>query len=26
LEEGGLYARLASTGFKEEKKPAVVEA
>jgi ABC-type multidrug transport system fused ATPase/permease subunit len=26
LEEGGLYARLASTGFKEEKKPAAVEA
>jgi ATP-binding cassette subfamily B protein/subfamily B ATP-binding cassette protein MsbA len=26
LAEGGLYARLASTGFKEEKKPAVVEA
>lgn len=25
LEEGGLYARLASTGFKEEKKPAALE-
>ena len=25
LEEGGLYARLASTGFKEEKKAAAVE-